>query len=184
VDHAPQIAALQNTAIYEEATPQQVQQSQRKSKLTHEFIVKNTTGMEVPAHYQPHAFSSYSIRLTKVWAKTLLVLHELFGREASFSVGFIFDEDREAEYEGAGEYDQVFYLNPITVVRQGNSSSRSFAKRWKLTPAGKYAILSDAIHEFTHSLGYTGHDECYSSKLTELMGVVLTNIKKFYPCFR
>jgi len=182
VDVAPQMAALQRTATYEEATPQRA--SARKSKLNHEFVVKNTTGMEVPVHYLPYAFSSYSLKLTKIWAKVLLTMHELFDKEAAFSVGFIFDEDREAEFEGAGEYDQVFYLNPVTVVKQCTSNSRSFAKRWKLTPAGKYAILSDAVHEFVHSLGYGGHDECYSSKLTELMGVVMANIKKFYPCFR
>ncbi len=181
VDLAPFVAASQKTATYEEAP---VYKAQRKSKLNHEFVVKNTTGMAIPEHYLPHNFSEYSLKITKVWAKTLLALHELFGKQAEFSVGYIFDEDREAEYESKGHYGEVYYLNPITIVRQHNSLSRSFAKRWKLTSAGRYAILSDAVHEFVHGLGLSGHDEIYSSKLTETMGIVMANIKKFAPCFR
>jgi hypothetical protein len=182
VDHQPMIAAKQTAAVHEEATKQQMVATRRTSKISHEFVIKNTTGMEVPTHYQPFAFSSYSTKLASCWAKCLLALHELFGEKSGFSIGFIFDDSREAERE-EGDYGTVYYINPISIVTQSNSKSRSMSKRWKLTPAGKYAILADAVHEFCHcKIGY--HDENFASELTTKMGIVLNNLRKFYPCFR
>lgn len=153
------------------------------SRLTHEFIVKNTTGMDIPVHYLPSEFSDYSARLTKIWAQVMLALHDLFNKKAEFSVGFVFDEDKEAEFENR-DYGQVYFINPITVVRQDNSNSRSMAKRWKFTPAGRWAILADALHEFVHgALGMHYHDELYSSTLTSMAGVLLKERQRFNRCF-
>jgi hypothetical protein len=182
-DLAPIMAAVQKTAVYEEATQQQIQQVQRKSKLTHEFIVKNTTGMEVPTHYLPHAFSTYSTKLAKIWAKVLLAVHELFNKEAEFSVGFIFDEEHEAQLDNS-DYGTLYLINPAVIVKQNNSNSRSLAKRWKFTAAGRWAIVSDALHEFVHANGLMAHDELFSSKLTEMTGVVLCERQRFNSCFR
>jgi len=167
------------------APPQKatVQQGSR-SKISHEFIVKNTTGMEVPTHYLPNEFSEYSKKLTRVWVSVMLALHDLFNKEATFSVGFIFDEDREAEFEHTTNYGDVYYINPIQIVKQDNNNSRSMAKRWKFTAAGRWAILADALHEFVHgAVGLHGHNELYSSKLTELTGVVLKERQRFNKCF-
>lgn len=151
----------------------------RKSQISHEFIVKNTTGMDIPIHYLPSDFSDYSKRLARVWIATLLALHDLFNKEVTFSVGFIFDEDRDAEFE-RGVYGDVYYINPIKIVKQDNTNSRSMAKRWKFTSAGRWAIVADALHEFVHgAVGLHGHDELYSSSLTELTGVVLKERQRF-----
>jgi len=159
-------------------------QKGRQSIISHEFIVKNTTDMDIPIHYLPSDFSSYSKRLVRVWVASLLTLHKLFNKEASFSVGFIFDEEsREAEFEN-GVYGSVYYINPIKIVKQDNSNSRSMAKRWKFTSAGRWAILADALHEFTHgAIGIHGHDELFSSTLTEMTGVVLNKRQTFNSCF-
>lgn len=153
------------------------------SKLNYDFIVKNTTGMEVPTHYLPSEFSEYSMRLAKIWAQVMLALHDTFNIDAEFSIGFIFDEDNEAQFE-AREYGQVYYINPITIQRQGHSSSRSMAKRWKFTPSGRWAILADALHEFVHgAIGLNYHDELYSTTLTTMMGVLLKERQRFNRCF-
>ena len=154
-----------------------------QSKISHEFVIKNNTGMEVPTHYLPSDFSEYSEKLTKIWVKAMLALHELFDKKAEFSVGFIFDEDRAAEFESGTGYGDVYYINPITVIKS-SSNSRSMAKRWKFTPAGRWSILAKAVHEYVHgAMGLHGHDELYSSTLTELMGVVLKERQRFNKCF-
>ena len=153
------------------------------SKLSYEFVIKNTTGMEIPTHYLPSEFSEYSARLTKIWVQVMLALHDLFDKKADFSVGFIFDEEREAESEN-GNYGQVYFINPISIIKQNGSNSRSMAKRWKFTPAGRWAILADALHEFIHgALGLHYHDELYSSTLTTMAGVLLKERQRFNRCF-
>ena len=114
----------------------------------------------------------------------MLALHDLFGKKVEFSVGFIFDEDRAAEVESGVGYGNVYYINPITIIKQDSSNSRSMAKRWKFTPAGRWSILAKAVHEYVHgAMGLSGHDELYSSTLTELMGVVLKERQRFNKCF-
>jgi len=156
----------------------------QRSQVNHEFVVKNTTGMVIPEHYVPASFSAYSRKLTSCWVKCLLEIHDLFGEAATFSVGFLFDADNEAEYEESGTYGKVFYINPATVVEQRWSASRSLSKRWKFNPVGKMMVLAAAVHEYVHSIGYTGHNESYSTKLTDVMAVVLANKNRFHKCFR
>lgn len=181
---APVTAALTSAvAVHEEASQDEVRRMNKASRISCEFVVKNTTGMEVPTFYMPYAFSDYSTKIASCWAKCLLAVHELFNKPAEFAIGFIFDDEREAEYE-VGDYGTVYYVNPITIVKQNSSNSRSMSKRWKLTPAGRFAILATAVHEFVHHTGYGPHDESYSNMLTSMMGVVLANIKRFHRCFR
>jgi len=161
-----------------------VRQTRRRVRISHEFIVKNETGMEVPSYYLPEMFSAYSQKLVSCWVKLLLEIHEFFGKEAEFSVGFLFHEDDEAQYERSGEYGTVFYLNPATVVQQRWSQSRSLSKRWKFNNEGKHLILGAAVHEYVHSLGYHGHDESYAGKLTDTMAIVMAHKKRFHKCFR
>jgi hypothetical protein len=151
--------------------------------LGHEFIVKNTTGLETPPFYLPDNafFGSYQRTLARYWAECLLELHRLVGHSATFSVGFVLDDQSEAECEH-GDYGLVYYVNPIEVIQQKGSTSRSFRKRFKLTE--KHRILALAVHEFVHGLGYSAHDEDYAGKLTDLMGLVLANLKRFSGCFK
>jgi len=155
-----------------------------KIRIGHQFIVKNTTGMETPTFYRPESdmFGNYCLTLTKFWSRILVEMHKLFNAEGNFSVGFVLDEENEAEHETSSAYGTVYYINPATVVTQtGASKGRSFKKRFKLTE--RYRILAIAAHEFVHGLGYRNHDEDYASKLTDVMGVVMTNMKRFTPCF-
>lgn len=149
------------------------------------FIVKNNTGMQVPSYFLPYDFSAYSKKLMGVWIKCLLELHRLFGKADTFSIGFILDDDREAEHENTDEYGRVYYINPAVVVEQSVSKSRSLRKRWKFNNAGYYAILVIAAHEFVHgAFALSPHDENYANKLTDVVGVVMANKSKFHCCFK
>ena len=154
-----------------------------KSKLGTNFILKNQTDRKVPAYYDPGTgeFSEYSRKLVRIWGRLLLELHRLFDAEAEFSVGFVFDDESEAEHE-QGSYGQVYYVNPCKVVEQKSSCSKSFQKRFKLTERGR--LIAIAAHEFVHGLGFNWHSEDYACKLTDVVGVILSNSSRFAWCFK
>lgn len=154
------------------------------NQCSFEFIVKNNTNLTVPSHFLPSDFSAYSKKLASVWVKCLLELHRLFDCDDTFSVGFILDEDCEAEVENDDDrYGRVYYINPAVINEQSVSRSRSLKKRWKFNNAGYYALLADAVHEFVHrKISY--HDEDYAGELTRVAGVVMANKNRFHHCFR
>lgn len=152
-----------------------------------EFVIKNETDMVIPRHFLPDSghFSTYSQKLIKMWVKVLFELHQLFKHEAAFGVGFVFDDQPDddllcAQHETNGPYGEIYYINPAQVVRQP-SGARSFSKRVTLTQ--RYKILSEAVHEFVHGLGYDTHDEAYANKLTDVFEVVMANRRRFTKCF-
>lgn len=147
-----------------------------------EFIIKNETGMEIPGYFLPEQpeFSVYSQKLVRIWGRLLLELHQLLNHSACFAIGFLFDEDNEAEFED-GRFGPVYYINPSVVVRQQLSGSRSLRKRFKLTE--RHRLLAIAVHEIVHGLGYYRHDEEYAGRLTDVMGVVMANLRRFNKCF-
>jgi len=147
------------------------------------FIVKNETDLKVPAYYDPGSgeFSTYSKKLTKIWGRIMIEMHRLFDTEATFSIGFIFDESAEAEWE-EGDYGTVYYLNPCKIVEQKRTYSKSFAKRFKLTERDR--LITIGAHEFVHGLGYGWHDERYANKLTEVLAIVMKHRKRFNWVFK
>jgi hypothetical protein len=147
------------------------------------FILKNETDLKIPAYYDPGSgeFSEYSRKLVRIWGRLMIEMHRLFDTEAEFSIGFIFDEDSEAEFEDRS-YGQVYYLNPCKIVEQKYSNSKSFQKRFKLTERGR--LMAIAAHEYVHGLGKSWHDEDYANKLTDVLGVVLSNASRFTWCFK
>lgn len=148
------------------------------------FILKNDTDLKVPAYYDPGTgeFSEYSRKLVRIWGRLLVQLHRLFDVESEFSIGFVLDDESEAEFENGG-YGRVYYLNPCKLVEQKLSHSKSFQKRFYLTERGR--LIAIAAHEFVHGgYGLGWHDETYSSKFTDVMGYVLTNASKFAWCFK
>lgn len=153
------------------------------SRLSFQFILKNSTGMEVPNYFTPRSkeWSGYSDSLITMWARVLTTLHRMFGNSNPFSVGFILDEESEAEHEHGGKFGTVYYINPAKVVKQA-SGSRSFKKRYKLTD--RHEILATAVHEFVHGLGYGQHDEDFTSKFTNVIAVVMRRMKEFNKCFK
>ena len=109
-------------------------------------------------------------------------MHQIFEHEAEFAVGFVFDQDEEAQFED-GQYGKVYYVNPVAVVEQTMSNSRSFRKRFKLTERDR--LIAIAAHEFVHGgIGLLYHDESFASKQTDVMATVMKHRRQFNWCFR
>lgn len=168
--------------IFEEDVPEETK-SRVRVELGYDFVVKNTLGMIIPEHFLPESFSAYSRKLLKVWTALMLEIHDLFGVSDKFSVGFLFDDDHEAEHEVSDRFGRVYYISPALVVTNSRFNSRSLSKRWKFSPMGRDFLLAAAAHEFTHRSIQT-HDELYANVLTTNMAVVMNNRSRFHKCFR
>ena len=154
------------------------------SQLSMEFIVKNETDLTIPEYMMPHSskFSKYARTLAKYWANVLVEVHKLLNVGGNFAVGFVVSEDCRAQYECHKDYGVIYYLNPLEVVKQKNSKSRSLKTRLKLTD--KDDIIASAVHEVVHGMGYESHNESYATKLTDSFAVILKNRNQLMKCFR
>jgi hypothetical protein len=153
------------------------------ASIGQEFLVKNETGLEIPRYFLPDTgeFSPYSRKLVRAWGRILLTLHRIFEHEAEFAIGFVFTADEEAQFE-EGQHGKVYFLNPVTVVEQKSSGSRSFRKRFRLTDRDR--LIAIAAHEFVHGgLGFRYHDESFASKQTDVMAMVMRHRRRFNWCF-
>lgn len=142
--------------------------------LPYEFIVKNCVRRHVPEAFDPYSlkFGDHATWLVNAWAGCMVELHELLEVNDAFSVGWIFSEDAEAEYEATDKYGKVYFLNPCVLSR------RRAKKRFTKSDRGR--IASIAAHEFVHGgLAEHYHGEDYASKLTDVMGVVCQNWRRF-----
>jgi len=154
----------------------------RMGAFNFKFTIKNTTGMDTPDYYKPGAqFSSYAKRLVSWWVNCLTEIHRTLNVNATFGVGFILDEDAEAQHE-VRDGETTYYINPAMVVRQQKSASRSLKRRFDLT-TDQMRVLADAVHEFTHR-DHSGHSEDFASAITSHMGKVMKALPSFEPCFR
>lgn len=141
-----------------------------------EVIVKSELEITLPRQYMPNSPSYEAQRLLMIWQKCLLAIHDLFGDDREFAVGFVFSDVAEAQY-GKDQFGRVFLLNPCVVT------GRRLKARWGHGRPSRYALLAVAVHEYVHSMGFGPHDANYASKLTDVMGAVMTNIAKFNGCF-
>lgn len=134
----------------------------RTVSLGTEFILKNTTGKKIPAWWTPGPrFKGKA--LVRAWAAVLLKLHQIMGWGGEFSVGFVFDDESEAESERTPAYGQVYYLNPV------KDGKPRFVDAW----AARHEIIALAAHEVVHGArGFGEHDEDYAGALTEVLAAV------------
>lgn len=153
------------------------------SVIQEEFVIKNETSLKIPAYLLPDSdsFSSYGKKLARMWGRLMLELHRMYKLEKEFAIGFVFSEDAAAQHEVSSSFGTVYYLNPVEVVEQASSASKSMRKRFLLTERNK--LLAIAVHEFLHGLGFSDHDETYAAKLTYTMGEVMDERKRFNWCF-
>lgn len=153
------------------------------ASIGQEFLVKNETGLEIPRYFLPDTgeFSPYSRKLVRAWGRILLTLHRIFQHEAEFAIGFVFTADDEAQFE-EGQYGKVYFLNPVVVVEQKSSGSRSFRKRFRLTERDR--LIAIAAHEFIHGgLAIRYHDETFAARQTDVFATVMRHRRKFNWCF-
>ncbi len=163
---------------------QESQDPQEVNQLGFNFYIRNETRLVVPNHFLPTQMSEYATKLSHIWANVLLTMHQILESNkvnvpSTFSVGFVFSENTEALYH-LKDGEVTYYLNPCSIA-QDRTGTR-FKKRFLLTE--KERIISIAVHEIVHALGYEYHDEDYACKLTELFAVAMKNRTKFNACFR
>lgn len=161
----------------------EIESTEPKSSLTNFFVLKNETELFIPNCYNPNTseFSQYSRRLAGYWAKLMLQCHTLFKCEGEFGIGFIFDDESEAERERTSEFGVIYYINPVEVRKQKNSTSRSFAKRFALTERDR--LISLAVHEMCHEW-CRGHDENFANKITDMFAMAMKERSSFNWCFK
>lgn len=142
-----------------------------------QFILKNCSGMKTPVRFVPgEKFAKGSKELVLSWTALLLKLYQLHNVSGEFSVGFVIDEESEAEHEMSSTYGRVYYINPTKMIE--SEGKRRLETRYDSVWGDRFRIISTAAHEFVHGLGFKEHDEDYSSKLTEVMEVVLQHMEE------
>ncbi len=161
----------------------------RRGPDGYRFVLKNTTSMKVPRYLVPGSMSSYGERVLRYYRKCVQETMRLLNITGDFSVGFLLSEDTEGQFEPSSRYGSVFFINPMKVVSQRYSNSRSFKLRYKLDAAGKWAIASVAIHEVCHALqrkgGWGGaHDETFAMLLTSALAKAMLNRKEYAACLK
>lgn len=145
--------------------------------LDRKFVIKNCTDLTIPDIYNPGSpnFSGYAKKLSTYWGNLLHGMYKACNITGSFSIGFIFDKDSEAQYEYRNG-EVVYYINPVIIER--SSTGTRMSKRFKLTERNR--LIGLACHEVTH-LGNSYHDEDYACALTDNMVKVLGY--NFSSCF-
>lgn len=148
-----------------------------------QFIIRNESGMKIPEYYLPGSMSEYAEKVARWYRNCIKVAMWLLDVEEEFSTGFVFG-DNEGMHEGSSPYGKVFYINPVSIVEQKGSRSRSMKRRLTLGAEGRWAIVALALHEVVHALGHSVHDETYASKLTDAAAIALQERQLFAACFR
>lgn len=167
----------------ETANIQNLPASQRRTlQIASSFVIKNETGKVVRPQYRPEhqGFCIYAFRLVMIWTQLLIKLHEIFKMDEEFSVGFLFgDNETEALYEKSSEHGVLYLINPVKI--DGNKWLRRYRCGCK---EDLNQLLSTALHEIVHGMGYGEHNEDYSSKLTDAVAKVLNQQTEVRKCFR
>lgn len=154
------------------------------TNIGHTLIIKNTTGLETPAHYRPGPNqSNYAKKLITTWAAILLKLHEILNRHDQFNIGLLIDEENIAEHE-QGPHGTTYYINPTTIVSQKNNPNcKSLKNRYPGAWQARHTLIALALHEITHAT-HRHHDDSYASQLTEYTDKALQHINEITPLCR
>lgn len=144
-----------------------------------DFVLKNCSGLKTPVYFTPgDKFSDGARGIVLAWTAVLLKLYQVAGVGGEFSVGFVFDEESEAEFERSTRYGNVYYINPVRIVRETPSKlddegkdvgRRHMESRFTSAWSDRHELIALACHEFVHgAFGLGEHDEDYANKLTDV----------------
>jgi len=182
IEHLPKADFRRQVAIAASSSQQVKATAVRVSSLGHEFILKNSFKGATPMGYAPDEFNRYARSVALSWTRIMLLIWKLFDEQLDFSVGFIFDPDRVAEYDRDAVNGRVFYINPFETGEEGYEKRIS---RWSLTTRHKWEMLATAGHEYCHYAGFDYHDESFTSYYTLKVEPVLHHHSaEFAKCFK
>lgn len=151
-------------------------------KFTQQYMILNESGMTTPESTKPETMSKYCQRLLQIWIRLIHTTYRVNEVTGHFAVGFCLG-DAVAKYVRRDGID-YYLINPFEIVRQSESSSRSFKRKYHLVKHREDLIMS-AIHEFIHgAYRHNYHDEQFSSILTDKAAGALRHAKRYKQCFR
>ncbi len=138
---------------------------------------------KVPTLWQPDKFSDKQKNLLSLWGKVVgLVLRDTGNQGINYDVGYVFDDGTQgdvalAQYEksyAAGKTLHIFYLNPTKYDDQsyfpGAANRKTEVVLW---------LMTIAIHEVTHYMGCSGHNNDFVATEAGLKLKVLKNIQEY-----
>jgi hypothetical protein len=162
-----------------QSTPLSVTEAPAPPPIRFNFYLKDCRHRAFPREFDPDSdrFCDHARWLIGAWAGCLVELYTRFQIDRPFSIGFVLNDDLEAESESSSERGQVYFVNPIAVA--GHRCRRRFKK----SDRGKIAAL--AAHEFVHGgFGLSYHGEDFANTLTDVLGTVVTHWRRFARHFR
>jgi len=146
------------------------------------FMVLNESGMTTPIYVNPGLMSKYCKRLAEIWTKLVCEVYKINKKNGQFAIGFCLgDAIAKCMIQDGVTY---YLINPLKIVEQDSSYSRSFSRRYNFIKHKEDLIMS-AVHEYIHgAMKHSYHDEDYAAKLTTQAGVAMKNAKALRKCFR
>jgi hypothetical protein len=171
--------ALVTTCPHREYVHRPEDPAQPATLLGFAFVLKNARRQAVPGWLdpaRPRAFSPHAAWLARAWAGVLLELHGLHHITRGFCVGFVLDDEADAQYEEGPGGTRTFLINPAKPGKRG------LIRKFRV--ADRDAIVAMAAHEFVHGgIGEMYHDEDFANRLTEVMAKALRHRRQFLRHF-
>lgn len=161
------------TFVAMKSSPKPIKKPVRQTR----FMIFNDSGMAIPEYAKPAAMGAHFKKLSEIWTKILVKLHELKGTKSTFGIGFTIG-GAAAQYQT--HRDVPYYLiNPFKIVE--SKGTKYLKKRFNFV-TNKEDIIMMAVHEYAHSF-VLNHDELYASLLTDLSALAMKNLKELKRCF-
>jgi len=167
---------VQKTATTDLTTPEQTTKSYQNKRQVR-FMIFNDSGMKLPEYAKPITMGAHFKKLSEIWTKILVKLHELHGIKAIFGIGFTIGS-AEAQYISHQEM-KYYLINPFNIINASNT--KCLKKKFNFI-TNKEKIIMLAVHEYTHSF-VESHNETYAIMLTEIAELAMKNIQELKRCF-
>lgn len=126
----------------------------------YDFVLESSC--VVPEPWIPETFCDSAQWLAKAWAVAVWETHLAYGCSPDYTIGFLFEDELIAAHQRAGN---VYFINPC---------DKFFVRTYERTRESASDLLSSAVHEFVHGLGYDRHDEGYASAITKVIKSVFS----------
>jgi len=140
--------------------------------LTDFVIDINDTGYNtIPPHLDPNRMGKKKVRLAKLWKHCLELVFKADGLSLNYAIGWVIDQDLNAQYQEREDGVHIFQLNPTRSDTHGASNKELFFK-----------ILASAAHEVAH-MDHNWHSESFSLRNQALFTKTVINVDSWWNEF-
>lgn len=137
------------------------------------FMLVNDREQDISAQFLPETMGARAKQVLAVWSemvKQFLLLTRSYG--VTYGVGFVFCDDRQAEWRKEKDGTTWFLINPI-----GEDGSMRFGMSDSVSRSKMIAL---AAHEVTHEIIEENyHGDRFANKLTDMMTIAFDNSQVF-----